>query len=90
MDQTVPKNILNVHVVTPRRFLYQGFALSVSSRNSEGKFDILPEHANFITLVENQDITIKKPDNTSLVVKVHQAIIFNTENEVEIYAEPTS
>jgi len=82
--------ILQVKVMTPAKFLYYGQALSVSSKNSEGNFDILPEHANFITLIENQSIKVQKTDKKVLIYNFHQAIIMNTNNEVSIYAEPTT
>jgi F0F1-type ATP synthase epsilon subunit len=81
--------LLNVRVLTPSQFLFNGQALSVSSINATGKFDILPQHANFITLIENQTITIQKPDRKSINFQFHQAIIYAARNEVSIYAEPT-
>lgn len=82
--------LLQVKVMTPSKFLYYGQALSVSSKNSAGNFDILPEHANFITLVEDQTIKIKKVDKQDLIFNFHQAIILNTNNQVSVYAEPTA
>jgi len=42
---------LEVEVMGRDRVVYRGEAVSVSSVNGKGKFDILPEHANFITLI---------------------------------------
>lgn len=80
--------VLNVTVITPRRTLYQGEALAVSSTNSRGKFDILPEHANFITLIENQPIIIQKKDKQTMTFKFLQAIIYVAKNQISIFAEP--
>jgi len=54
-----PKNTLTVKIISPTQTLYDGEAYSVSSVNSLGKFDILPMHANFITLVQKQPIFLK-------------------------------
>ena len=50
--------ILFVEIASPEKQIWEGNALSVSSVNSAGPFDILPMHANFITIVENQSINI--------------------------------
>lgn len=84
------QNVLLVKIMTPRRFLYYGWALSLSSTNSQGRFDILPKHANFITLIENQQVTIRKLDHKALSFNFHQAIIHSVGNEVSVYAEPAS
>lgn len=50
---------LQVKISTPREILYEGEADSVSSVNSQGDFDILPFHANFVTLVQKEPIRVK-------------------------------
>lgn len=90
MDSLSPKDVLLVKVMTPNKFLYYGQALSVSSSNSGGLFSILPEHANFITIVEKQPIHITKTNNQVLVYNFSKAIIFNNQNQISIYAEPHS
>lgn len=59
-----PTKILNVKIISPTQTIFQGQALSVSSANSTGKFDILPYHANFITMVQKVPIIlrVKKKD----------------------------
>ncbi len=81
-------NILNVKVITPKETLYRGEATSVSSINSEGKFDILAHHANFITMVEKHPIEVRERNQQVKTFNFSQAIIYNTGNEVSIYAEP--
>lgn len=80
--------ILDVKIMTPKEVIYQGQALAVSSQNSQGKFDILPLHTNFITYIEKFPITILKIDKTPVVFNFSQAIIHYSENQVAIYAEP--
>lgn len=80
--------LLDVKIASPRDILYTGKALSVSSKNSSGDFDILAEHANFITIVENQPIIIIDANSQRQVFNFSQAIIFTTLNSVSIFAEP--
>lgn len=81
---------LQVKVMTPHKILFQGPALAVSSVNSEGKFDILPEHANFISLIENQAVSIIQTNKQIINFNFTQAIVVNLKNQVTIYAEPSS
>jgi|SRR3989344_4345892 len=52
-------NTLNVKILTPTQTIFDGEALSVSSKSGVGNFDILPYHANFIALVQNQAIYVR-------------------------------
>ena len=81
---------LQVTILTPKQLLFEGKASSVSSVNSDGKFDILAEHANFITLVENQPIEVMVLDKGLQTFNFTQAIIYNSQNKVSILAEPLS
>jgi F0F1-type ATP synthase epsilon subunit len=77
-------------VITPKQTLFQGEAVSLSSVNSQGKFDILAQHANFITLIEDKPIDVELPDKKKLQFKFSRAIIYNYQNSVSIFAEPLS
>ncbi|KKR71813.1 MAG: H+-transporting two-sector ATPase, epsilon subunit [Microgenomates group bacterium GW2011_GWC1_41_8] len=51
--------MLTVTINTPEKIVWHGKADSVSSENSQGPFDILSQHANLITLVENKPILVR-------------------------------
>ena len=76
---------LHVRIISPQQLLFDTQALSVSSKNTQGKFDILPEHANFITVIENYPITIRIQNQKPAVFKFPVAIISTQENKVNIY-----
>lgn len=82
-----PKSFLEVKIISPRRLIFQGQALSVSSKNISGAFDILPQHANFISLVENNSIVIRKVDKSSQTFSFPLAIIYQSQNKVIIYTD---
>lgn len=81
-DQT-----LHVRIVSPRGVIFEGETKSVSSKNSVGNFDILPQHANFITIVENQPISVRKADETQEDFHFDLAIIYTRNNQVNIYTD---
>lgn len=76
---------LHIRIISPQQLLLEEEAESVSSKNLQGPFDILPQHANFITIVENQPITIRVPKQKPLIFKFDLAIILTRENKVDIY-----
>ena len=82
--------LLQVKIMTPHAIIFQGQALAVSSTNSEGIFDVLPEHANFITLIENQSIKVIKTNKETQEFNFTQAILVNLKNACTIYAKPTT
>lgn len=76
---------LHVRIISPQELMLDTEAFSVSSKNSEGAFDILAQHANFITIVENQPIVIRTKDKKTLTFKFGLAIIYAFSNKVNIY-----
>jgi len=80
MDQT-----LHIRIITPRELMLDIAAESISSKNSQGTFDILPQHANFITLIENSPITVRVKGQKALTFKFPLAIMNVSENKVDIY-----
>lgn len=80
--------LLKVTIMTPREIVFDAPAFAVSSKNSEGSFDILPGHANFISIIQNQPIKITKPDKSTQLFNFERAIIKSAKNEVRIYADP--
>lgn len=53
------QNVLNVKILSPTQTIFDGEAHSVSAVNSTGRFDILPFHANFITLIQKSPIILR-------------------------------
>ncbi len=82
------QNLLQVRVVSPHEELFSGEVLSVSSINSVGPFDILPEHAKFVTLVEKQSVVLRLPDGQKKEYKFNLAIIHVKDNQVNVYTNP--
>jgi len=79
--------ILQVKIISPKNDIFTCPALSVSSVNSVGKFDILPQHANFITLIKDVPIIIKKTNHETVTFNFPLAIIYNNKNRVNIYTD---
>lgn len=49
--------------------IFSGEAISVSSKNEKGPFDILPGHINFITMVK-ESLIVRKADKSEEVFEI--------------------
>jgi len=67
--------------------IWEGVAQSISSKNSVGQFDILPGHANFVTMVKNEPIVIRAYMKRKGLFTYKTAVITIRENKVEIYSD---
>ena len=78
---------LKVRIISPRGIIFQGEATALSSINSKGPFDILPQHANIITLIEQSPILIHKTDRTMQTFTFPLAIVYFENNFATIYTD---
>ncbi|MCL4390133.1 MAG: hypothetical protein M1484_04315 [Patescibacteria group bacterium] len=77
--------MLKVRIISPKEEFFSGEAASVSSVNSVGSFDILPEHAKFVTIVEKKPIILRLPDHQEQTFNFDLAIIRVHDDQVDIY-----
>ena len=74
MDDT---KVFNVKIFSPFETFYEGLASSLSARSASGPFDILFDHANFISLLQAGDVRMQTPYGARKypirrgIVKVH-------------------
>ena len=54
-----PVPTLQVRIRSAQKLIWEGKASSVSSVNTNGAFDVLPNHARFITVIEDQPIIVQ-------------------------------
>jgi len=78
---------LAVVVTSPDEIVWQGEANSLSSVNSVGVFDILPGHANFITLIQDNPITVREASGTDKVFKYKRAVLVIENDKINIYVD---
>ena len=67
-----------------KEVFYQGRAETVSSQNNLGFFDILPKHANFITLIFN-NLSIITPDKKKLTYQFKRGLMEVSKNKVNVF-----
>ncbi|MEF8847025.1 MAG: hypothetical protein V5A57_01160 [Candidatus Paceibacterota bacterium] len=64
---------------------FEGEAKAVTSENEVGEFDILPEHANFITLIFNS-LTVYTPEEEK-EYEFSRGVVEVADNKVRIFLE---
>lgn len=50
---------MHVKVYAPFKVYFDGTASSISATNDTGPFDVLPQHHNFMTLLNEGDIVVR-------------------------------
>lgn len=76
---------LKTSVLSSAKVLWEGEARSVSSKNTQGEFDILPNHANFITLVNDYPVRLQASDGSEHSFSFTQSVIVVQANVVKIF-----
>ena len=67
-----------------KEVFYQGEAETVSSENELGCFDILPKHANFITLIFN-NLSIITPTKKKLTYQFKRGVLEVSKDKVNVF-----
>ena len=79
--------LLDVKVLSPQGVLWEGRAQAVSSVNSNGPFDLLPEHAHFVSLVERHPIAVISDTGAIQEFKYETAVIRLYDDVVTIFVD---
>ena len=75
---------LRVTVRDRKRVLFNKEATAITARNETGIFDVLAQHANFISLI-NQSITIHTLDGEKVTIPINNGVIKVKANAVHCY-----
>jgi F0F1-type ATP synthase epsilon subunit len=84
---TQEQPLLTVRISKAAEVVWEGRAQSVSSENAQGPFDILPMHANFITLLSDKPIVIIAEDGEKIEKKFSASVMYVVNDVVKIYAD---
>lgn len=78
------ENLIHVKVINRDQMLFENDVKAVSSINDKGSFDVLPHHANFITLIKNV-LVIHKVDGTNVEMKIQSGLLIVHENNLQVF-----
>lgn len=81
------KETIHLTIMSPHSVVWEGDIRSLSSENSEGPFDILPEHARFISLIPARPILVELLDGTEKEFRFESAVLFFESDQAKIYMQ---
>ena len=84
MTQTIATKI-----ISPVAVVYEVSTIAITAENSEGVFDILPDHARFMSLLNQTPITLELPDLSVKTFTFENAVLFFEDNTAVIYIQET-
>jgi F-type H+-transporting ATPase subunit epsilon len=79
--------VMAVKVFSPREVYYDGPAISLSAENDTGKFDILPLHHSFISLLKAGNVTIGLHDDKQKVLAIEKGLLRVKDNKVTVFLD---
>lgn len=77
---------MHVKVYAPFKVYFDGPATSVSAVNDTGPFDILPEHHNFMTLLNTCDLVVRTEQGEE-TFKISRGIMHVKANKVIVFLD---
>lgn len=76
---------LQVAVLSPEGPVFEGGVDAVSAVNKTGRFDVLPQHANFITIIEGKLLLHTQRRRQTREIEVKRGILYCHSNKVEVF-----
>lgn len=77
---------INVDIRNRKEQFFSGVAKTVSSLNDTGEFDVLPQHANFVTLIKGYVIIDKKLP-TEKKFEIENGVLAAKTGAVDVYLD---
>ncbi len=76
--------VLHVQARAPFELYYEGLASSVSATNKVGRFDILPGHADFFSII-NPGAVVIETDGEEINIPISNGIVTVKEDQVLLF-----
>lgn len=80
------KDTVHIKLYSPFRTYYDQEAFSLSAVNKTGPFDILPQHHNFMTLLDEGEIIIRD-EKSEKKVKISHAVLHVKKDKVTVFLD---
>lgn len=81
------KPTFNLLITNPERIFFDGEAYSISSKNDSGPFDILPNHAHFVSLLNDVKVEVVSKEGKKLTFAVARGLISAKDNKVRVFVD---
>jgi F0F1-type ATP synthase epsilon subunit len=75
---------LNITILDAEKKIFEGEVKALSSYNEDGPFDILPYHANFISIIKKK-LTLYLLNGEKKEYPIEVAVLKSTENNIVVF-----
>lgn len=75
---------LHVVIKSHEGIVFDGQVFAITSTNTNGKFDVLPYHSNFISIIKEVLILYEKKESPKQI-KIESGVMKVSENDIEIF-----
>ena len=86
MKRIKSKELLYLMVMTRGKILFEGEVKIISSINEIGVFSVLPQHANFVSVI-NDFLTITKPSGEKITFQTKTGLLKIWENKANVFLD---
>lgn len=76
-----------VKIYTPFTTFFEGNAHSVTAVNETGRFDVLPGHHNFITMLKSGDVVVEKTDKEQQAIPIARGLMHVRDNRLIVFLD---
>ncbi len=77
-------NSFTLRVIDKDEVIFDGEVKAMSAKNRVGRFDVLPIHSNFISLLD-EEVIIHMMDGTTKTIKCNDGVVRVLEGRAEVY-----
>ena len=74
-------------IYTPFKTYFEGDARSLSALNESGKFDVLPGHHNFITMLLPCNVIVETAEHEKQVIPIRRGLMHVKQNKLIIFLD---
>jgi F0F1-type ATP synthase epsilon subunit len=85
---TQPKSTtMRVKIYAPFKVYFDGEANSMTATNRVGPFDILPQHHNFISLLEPSEVVVRSQGKEDFKMQIGLGLIHVKADQVRVFLD---
>lgn len=81
------KNKMKLNIITPEDILYDGEIKSVQLQGTDGKFQILNNHAPIISALSKGQIRITDSEDKEITFDINGGLVEMSKNKIQILAQ---
>ena len=84
---TVQEKLLKLEIVTPQKSVFSGFVQSFSAPGTSGGFQILHDHAPFLTTIAVGEVKVEDAKGSEWLYSTSGGFVEVSDNEITFLAE---